>query len=76
MANQRSTIHAVFQDAGLLREYVAANYGAVLTHGGTVRSYFRGVRLCRVLARMTKLPLERVVADVRADYELMEVGHG
>lgn len=58
-----------FKDAGLLREYVAAAYGATLAFGGSSESMRRALRLCRRLSRMTGIPEAQVHADIRADYE-------
>jgi len=58
-------------DAGYLREYTAAHYGAVLTHGGDGRVYEAGRGLIKRLARMTGLSYGEVLEAIREDYEAM-----
>jgi hypothetical protein len=62
-----------FKDAGLLRQYVAANYGSVLTYGSTSTTvYFRGVRLVKLLARLAGVTFEQAMTDIQADYFAIE----
>jgi hypothetical protein len=63
---------STFTDAGLLREYIAGNYGSVLTCGGSAEIYFRALRLVKRLAHMTGIAFEEVFAEIRADYAAME----
>ena len=55
-------------DAGLLREYVVKHYGSALTHGACYGVYWQGRRLVRRIAKMAKLPVETVLADIKSDY--------
>lgn len=57
-----------FADAGLFRQYLANRHGGLLTYGGDGRSYFRALRLCRSLAKMTGQTQEQVVEQVKLDY--------
>lgn len=63
----------VANDAGLLREYVARNYGAALTYGALSQIYFRASRLVRRLARMAGITYEEALAAIRADFEIIEM---
>jgi len=63
----------VSNDAGLLREYIAHEYGQALFLGGCIYSvYSNAMRLVRRLARLAGLSVESVLADLRADFEAME----
>jgi len=61
----------VWNDAGLLREYVAEHYGSVLCNGGPDDQRHWATKFCQRLARISKLSIDQVVADVRADYRTM-----
>jgi hypothetical protein len=60
------------RDAGLLREYIASNYGSTLTHGGPTSSWQSARRLCASLSRLTGIPVSDVQAQIRADYAQIE----
>lgn len=59
-------------DAGEAREYLARNYGRVLSEGGNADQYFRAVRFAKRLARMIGQDVDAVIATARADYEAAE----
>ena len=61
-------------DAGLLREYIAERYGAILSFGGDGHTYHLAMCLAKRLARMTGIDLEEIIAAIRSDYEAMEAG--
>lgn len=66
------TITTMF-DAGLLREYVAANYGHVLTGGGNSSTYLHAMRLVQRLAGLTGQEMLDVLDDLQADYNALEL---
>lgn len=59
-------------DAGLFRQFLAQNYGDVLTYGASLSVMDCAVRLAKQLARLTGQTLEQVCDTVRADYALIE----
>lgn len=62
---------AIQNDAGLLREYLAANYGQSLRFGCSFGTYNRAVSLARRLSRMTGLSVASVLATACADSETL-----
>ncbi len=58
-------------DAGVYREYIVQNYGAVLEFGSLSGTYFMARRHCRRLAKLTGYTEEEVVKDIRKDYRSM-----
>jgi len=60
----------VMNDAGLLREYVALRYGQVLLFGGTWATWRRAGQLIKLLAAMTGLGFDEVLAAIRSDAEV------
>lgn len=59
----------VGNDAGLLREYVVEHYGHCLTYGAGSQVFWRAERLTRRIAKLTGLPFEQVLTDIRNDYQ-------
>ena len=55
-------------DAGIFRTYLWQNYGHALTFGSSPKGYFRAIRLCKKLAKITGVPVEVVIENVRVDY--------
>lgn len=64
--------HKIANDAGLLRQYVAEHYGAILTFGGPGATMDRAMRMVRRLAVLASVPVDRVLADIRADYQELD----
>lgn len=62
---------AIFQDAGLLRQYVAERYADVLIYGGPLEAWRRGYRLVKILSRMSGKSVDEVLRDLRTDYRLL-----
>lgn len=62
-------IDEIFSDAGLLREWITKRFGQILTHGGSYPAYWRAIRNCKQLARMTGLSLDAVIFQVVGDHE-------
>lgn len=58
-------------DAGEMRELVTKRYGAVLTFGGSFDAWRRGMRLVRVIARITGIPQATILRTICADYRQM-----
>jgi hypothetical protein len=62
----------VWNDAGLLREYIAVRHGATLTFGGCSFDQFtRARKHCRRLASLIGSSIDAVMDSARADYELI-----
>lgn len=53
------------KDSGLLREYIVARYGQILKYGGSAMSYFSGIKLCKKLAKLTGMPFETILTDIK-----------
>jgi len=64
--------YKVWNDAGLLREYTFEHYGYVLCNGGPASERHWATKFCQRLARLSGQTIDKVVADVRADYRSMD----
>lgn len=59
-------------DAGLFRQFMVQRHGATLTYGGMQGQMERAMRLVKQLARVAGLTVEKVLADIQADYEALD----
>jgi len=62
----------IWNDAGLLREYITRHDGAVLAHGGEASRFYDAMRRAKRLARLTDLPLDEVIATIGRDHQATE----
>lgn len=60
-----------YNDAGLLREYIAAKFGQGFAYGMDTYRFGRGLRLSRRLAKLTGLPLDTVIETAKADAAIL-----
>lgn len=56
-------------DAGVYREYITDAHGDVLTYGGSGNAYARAMRHAKALAKVSKVDLMTVIADIQKDVE-------
>jgi hypothetical protein len=63
--------HQTFRDPVLLRQYIVSRFGQTLTHGGEPSRMQRGMRLCRLLARLSGRSLDQVLSDIWADARVL-----
>lgn len=64
---------ATWNDAGELREYVAARYGSALKHGCRPDTHRRAISACRRLGRLTGRTVEQVIEQAMVDYDLSDL---
>lgn len=60
---------ATWNDAGLLREYLADRYGADFCSGGGFVGQGRAMRLAVRLCNLSMVPLAEIIEAIKADYE-------
>lgn len=62
---------AVYNDAGLLREYISERYGDFFTYGGALGTHERAMKAAHRLAKLTGYPVSKIIETARADYALL-----
>lgn len=63
---------ATWNDAGLLREYVATHYGHFFTFGASSETAARAMRCAGRLGRLTGRTVNEIADTARTDYALLE----
>lgn len=61
----------MWNDAGMLREYLATNYGNFCTWGGSLETAKRAHGVAARIARLTRQPVDAVYETARRDYATM-----
>ena len=64
--------NAVWNDAGLMRAYLATRTGRVLVVGGSLEAMRTAGRHARHLAKIAGLTFEQVVANLQADISKLD----
>lgn len=70
--NNKGKLVKVVYDAGQYRDLIVRKYGNVVTYGGSYQRWNAARKAMASLAKITGLTIEQVIADIQADYALIE----